>query len=171
MITVWQIRGMRKLSTAMVLAAALVLCATAIAARPHSGRFAGSTSGQGKTIKFGQDRSVHFSVSHGVVRGFKVGFKATCPSGTIDSEGVPLTGSFRVKDGRFSGTKKITDGGTGRVTGHFTSPRRASGTIRMRPVDSDEGVEGGGPEQCDSGLLTWTARLGLQPAQARLSRR
>jgi hypothetical protein len=57
------------------------------------------------------------------------------------------------------GTKRIVDGGTGTVAGRFTNAGRARGMLRMRPTNSDEGVEGGGSERCDSGPLKWTARL------------
>jgi hypothetical protein len=138
---------------------ALLVSAAAHGATPRSGLFVGATSGQGKTIKYVQDRSVRFNVSSGRVRGLKVSFKATCPSGTVDSDGVAVEGSFLVRNGRFSGTKHIEDGGTGTVAGRFTTSGRASGTLRMRPIDSDEGVEGGGSERCDSGPLKWMARL------------
>lgn len=139
--------------------AMLVISTAALAATPHGGTFAGSTSGQGRTIKNVHDRSFRFTVSGHRVSGLKVGFKATCASGTVDSDAVALHGSFRVGHGRFSGSGQVQDGGTGTVTGRFITSRRASGTIRMRPVIVMDGVEGGAIERCDSGLLHWTARL------------
>lgn len=150
----------RKQAIAVVLGAALVVPAVALAASPRPGRFVGATQGQGKTVKYEQDRSFRFRVSGGKVRAVQVGYKVTCPSGaTVDYDAGTLTGTFRVKDGRFSGTGKVDDGGTGKVTGRFSSSRAASGTIRMQPLVEGEGVEGGAAEQCDSRVLKWTARL------------
>jgi hypothetical protein len=146
-------------ASALVSGTALAVSAAAFAAAPRAGHFAGSTSGQGKTIKYVQDRSIRFTVSHGKVSHLKVGFKSTCPDGTLDTDAVGLSGPFVIKRGRFSGRGHVENGGTGYVTGRFTTPRSASGTIRMRPIDEGEGVEGGPPEQCDSGLLKWSARL------------
>ena len=56
--------------------------------------------------------------------------------------------------------RPIEDGGTGTVTGRFVTSRHATGTLRMRPTNTEHGVEGGdAPEQCDSGLLRWTVNL------------
>lgn len=144
---------------AALIAAGLVAAAAADAATPRTGTYAGSTSGQGKTIKLQQDRSLRFSVARGVVRGLKVGFKATCPSGELELGDFGVNGTFKVSGGRFSGTRTVENGGTATVTGRFTSARQATGTIRLRPISEEEGVEGGGPESCDSGALKWSVRL------------
>jgi len=98
----------------MVAAGIALLVAAAFAATPRSGHFAGSTSGQGKTIKNVQDRSIRFNVSEDSVGGLKVGFKATCPSGTVDSDAVALHGSFLVRRGRFPGRGASRAGGPAR---------------------------------------------------------
>ena len=145
-----------------VVVATIVVTAVAVAATPHTGRFTGATTGQGKTIKLVQDRSVRFRVGSGgtKIRGLTVGFKANCPSGTIESDHTAISGTFAVKGGRFSGTGHIDGGGTAAVKGRFTTPRKANGTLRMRPVVSDLGVESMPPERCDSGTLKWSAHLG-----------
>ncbi len=150
----------RFLTGAAAAGTALLLAAAAVAATPRSGHFVGTTSGQGRTIKYQQDRSVRFRVSGGRVRGLAVGFKATCPSGTVDSDPVAVEGSFLISNGRFSGTRHLNGGGTATVTGRFATPRQASGTLRMRPTNTEHGVEGGNaPERCDSGPLRWSAQL------------
>lgn len=104
-----------------------------------------------------------FSVSGNKVRGLTVGFDVTCASGAGLGESVSVGGTFVIRDGRFSGTKHITStvnpADTAKVTGRFTSPRRASGTVRLRVTYANEGVEGVGGV-CDTGTLKWSAHLG-----------
>jgi hypothetical protein len=144
----------------------LIFCAVALAAVPKAGHYTGSTSGQGKTVADERDRSVNFKVSATAkkVTAFKVGYKATCPSGADLEEGADeIHGSFVIKNGRFSGTGHLGGQGTGTVTGRFTSSKTATGTVHLQPINDNTAGEDGGTtpaESCDSGTLKWSAHLG-----------
>jgi hypothetical protein len=145
--------------------ATLVFCAVALAVTPKRGHYHGVTSGQGPNIDGEQDRTVNFKVSFNgkKVTGFEVAYNAGC-AGSINTTS-EIRGSFVISShGRFAGTGKLdgrADLGTGKVTGKFTSSRKASGTVRMRYIyDGEGGVEGSASEQCDTGILKWSAERG-----------
>jgi hypothetical protein len=150
----WEYRAMIPFRAVAVTATTtFLICSVALAATARSGHFSGQTSNRSQPITF--------SVAANKVRKLDVAFDVNCGGDSRVGSSVFVGGTFVIRGGRFSGTRHGSDGGPYTVTvkGRFTTPRKASGTVRVRVAYTDEGVEGSSVS-CDTGTLRWSAHLG-----------
>jgi len=118
--------------------AALVIPALALAVKPKPGPWALGTD---------QDHRISFKVNSNrtKVKNLKVEIDANCSSGSINVDR-EFQSAARIRDSKFSFRGDDT-----KVSGKFTTRRRAKGTVHLEgafPLVGD----------CDSGKRDWTAR-------------
>jgi hypothetical protein len=132
-----------------------LLCAVALAATPHPGHFTGKTSSANRP------RAMTFRVAANKIRGMEISYELNCGGARVGTQPDSVIGTFVIRGGRFSGTRHLASAdSTATVTGRFTTPRKASGTVRLHITITGEGEEGGPDQHCDSGTLRWSAHLG-----------
>jgi hypothetical protein len=108
---------------------------------PRRVRFVGTTS-RGTRVSFYQTIE-----RHPVVGGFNFGtITATCPDGSTEPKGTNSVYTFHVSSGHFSGGFFTTFGEAGDLSGHFSNPTHASGTVGIT-----------GRDDCSFSGVTWNA--------------
>lgn len=157
-----------RLAAGICAALVLLLAATASAAIPQKGKFAGTTS---QTNPDGSAVPVEIKVNHGGfnVKRFAIGWTAPCDSGfttlvqATRAEGpVSSRGKFHGKgtytstSGNLAGTQ-YTAQVTSKVKGKFTGERKAKGTFQATAVLTDT-TTGQPVSTCTSPTVHWHAK-------------
>jgi hypothetical protein len=141
---------LRRIALAAVTASLLALPALALAAKPHTGTYRGTVAaGYGSPqIEFGARRS---RIQHLVAR-----MLISCNGGAPELSVARPSKKFKIsRKGSFSSRSvdrvPHVETDTTVIKGHFTSQRRATGTIRFSTT--------GGGETCDTQARRFTVTL------------